>query len=89
LVRGAKTAWAALGRVNYERKESEKGNAQFRRSLYAVRSIRKGELFTSENVRSIRPGFGLAPKYFDAIIGKPSNVDLDAGTPIPEGVLDA
>lgn len=87
LVRGAKTAWAALGCVNYDRKESEKGNAQFRRSLYAVRPIRKGEFFTSENVRSIRPGFGLAPKYFDTIIGKRSNVDLDAGSPIPESVL--
>ncbi|WP_233880372.1 pseudaminic acid synthase [Paraburkholderia flagellata] len=88
LVRNARTAWAALGRVSYERKESEKGNVQFRRSLYAVRPIRKGELFTLENVRSIRPGLGLAPKYLDAILGKASNVDLDAGTPIPAAVLE-
>lgn len=89
LVRGARTAWTALGRVNYERKESEKGNVQFRRSLYAVKPIRKGELFTPENVRSIRPGFGLAPKYYDAIIGKPSNMDLGIGEPIPSTVLSA
>lgn len=87
LVRGTKTAWAALGNVSYERKDSEKGNVQFRRSLYAVRPIRKGELFTLENVRSIRPGLGLAPKYLDAILGKPSNIDLDAGSPIPGTVL--
>ncbi|MFJ1258964.1 pseudaminic acid synthase [Cupriavidus sp. CuC1] len=88
LVRGAKTAWSALGRVDYERKESEKGNVQFRRSLYAVQPIRKGEIFTTFNVRSIRPGFGLAPKYFDAILGKKSNIDLAPGEPIPNIVLD-
>ena len=87
LVRGAKTAWSALGKVSYERTESERGNVQFRRSLYAVRPIRKGELFTLDNVRSIRPGLGLAPKYLDAILGKPSNADLDAGCPIPATVV--
>jgi N-acetylneuraminate synthase len=88
LVRDARTAWTALGRVSYERKESEKGNVQFRRSLYAVRPIRKGELFTLENVHSIRPGLGLAPKFLDVILGRASNVDLDAGTPIPATVLE-
>jgi len=87
LVRGSRTAWEALGTVNYERKESEKGNVQFRRSLYTTQPIKRGELFTPDNVRSIRPGYGLAPKYFDSIIGRPSNIDLDAGAPIPESVL--
>lgn len=88
LVCSARTAWAAQGNVSYERKNSEKGNIQFRRSLYAVRPIRKGELFTLENVKSIRPGLGLAPKYLDAILGKPSNLDLAAGSPIPAEILD-
>lgn len=88
LVQGAKTAWSSLGRVNYERKESEKGNVQFRRSLYAVQSIGKGEVFTAENVKSIRPGLGLAPKYLDAILGKISHIALARGEPIPADVLD-
>ena len=87
LVRGARTAWSALGCVNYERKESEKGNVQFRRSLYAVRPIRKGEIITHEHVRSIRPGLGLAPKYLDAILGLPARVDVGAGEPIPREIL--
>ncbi|MGU7811284.1 pseudaminic acid synthase [Burkholderia sp. AW49-1] len=87
LVRGARTAWSALGCVNYERKESEKGNVQFRRSLYAVRPIRKGDIITHEHVRSIRPGLGLAPKYLDAILGLPARVDVGVGEPIPREIL--
>lgn len=88
LVRGAKTAWSALGRVNYERTEGEKGNVQFRRSLYAIQPIAKGEVFTTENVRSIRPGLGLAPKHLDSILGKVSHIALARGEPIPADVLN-
>jgi len=84
LCRDAKTAWMALGAVNYERKESEKGNVKFRRSLYVVKDIKKGEKLTSENVKSIRPGYGLAPKYYEEVINKVANRNLTKGTPLKE-----
>ncbi len=88
LCRDAKTAWMALGRVNYERKESEKGNLKFRRSLYVVKDVKKGEKLTSENVKSIRPGYGMAPKYYDDILGKHARVDLKYGTPLSFDVIE-
>lgn len=80
LCRDSKIAWRALGKVNYERKESEKGNAIFRRSLYVVKDIAEGEVFTHENVKSIRPGFGLAPKYYNSILGKKASQEITKGT---------
>ncbi|WP_407205318.1 N-acetylneuraminate synthase family protein [Enterobacter cloacae] len=82
LCHDARTAWMALGRVNYERKESEKGNLKFRRSLYVVKDVKKGETLTSENVKSIRPGFGLAPKYYDEVMGLTFKNNLSKGTPL-------
>lgn len=79
LCRDSKIAWQALGKVNYERKESEKGNVIFRRSLYVVKDIAEGEEFTHENVKSIRPGYGLAPKYLPNVIGKKANQALSSG----------
>lgn len=69
LCTGAKTAWSALGRVNYGRKSSEQGNVKFRRSLYFVKDMKAGDVITADCVRSVRPGFGLAPKYLNQIIG--------------------
>ncbi|GKW54145.1 pseudaminic acid synthase [Pseudoalteromonas sp. NCCP-2140] len=79
LCRDSKIAWQALGKVNYERKESEKGNVIFRRSLYVVKDVAEGELFTHENVKSIRPGYGLAPKYLYDVIGKVAKQAIPAG----------
>jgi N-acetylneuraminate synthase len=76
----AKTAWQALGQVSYERTEAEKGNVQFRRSLYAVQDIAAGEELTPENIRSIRPGFGLAPKYYEEVLGRRTNRGIKSGT---------
>lgn len=76
----AETAWKAVGRVNYERSEGEKANVRFRRSLYAVKRIEKGEVLTNENVRSIRPGYGISPKFFDDILGKKAAATIDRGT---------
>ncbi|CAD5356740.1 Pseudaminic acid synthase [Enterobacter cancerogenus] len=82
LCRDAKISWKALGRVNYERKESEKGNLKFRRSLYIVKALKKGDILTVENVKSIRPGFGLAPKFLEDILGKKIKWDVSEGTPL-------
>ena len=83
-----KTAWHALGNINYERTEAEKGNIKFRRSLYVVKDVKKGEKFTPENVRSIRPGFGLAPKNFESVIGKTSSVNVSAGSALKGFMID-
>ena len=80
LCNDAKTAWLSLGKINYERTEAEKGNVKFRRSLYVVKDVKNGEKFTEENIRSIRPGYGLEPKYYDDVIGKTSTVDISSGT---------
>jgi len=80
LCKDAKTAWAALGKVNYERTEAEKGNVKFRRSLYAVENIKSGDLLTAVNIRSIRPGFGIEPKYYFDILGKKAKQNIAKGT---------
>jgi pseudaminic acid synthase len=72
----------ALGRVCYEVSEHENASRVFRRSLFVVKDVKKEELFTEENVRSIRPGYGLAPKYLSEIIGKRARQDLKKGTPM-------
>ncbi|MGR5354129.1 pseudaminic acid synthase [Vibrio sp. DNB22_19_2] len=82
LCQDAKTAWQALGQVSYERTEAEKGNVKFRRSLYVVKDIKAGEVLTKDNVRSIRPGFGLAPRYYEEVIGKRVKSDISRGTPL-------
>ncbi|MCA0978730.1 pseudaminic acid synthase [Qipengyuania flava] len=82
LCTGAKTAWAALGEVNYGRKSSEQGNVQFRRSLYFVKDMKAGEVVTQEAVRSVRPGFGMAPKCIDEVIGAVLIEDAQKNTPV-------
>lgn len=82
LCKDAKTAWQAMGQINYERTEAEKGNVKFRRSLYVVKDIKAGEKITEENVKSIRPGFGLAPKYYEGILNSTAKVDIMKGTPL-------
>jgi len=79
---GAKIAWESLGRIDYGRKSSEQGNAKFRRSLYTVRDIQQGEMFTIKNVRSIRPGLGLHPKYLNKVLSSRATCDITKGTPI-------
>ena len=69
LCRDSKTAWASLGQVDYGRKSSEQGNVKFRRSLYFVKDLKAGDVITKDAVRSVRPGFGAAPKHLDELIG--------------------
>lgn len=87
LCRDAESAWQAIGRVNYEVTEAEKGNIKFRRSLYVVDDICEGEAFTASNVKSIRPGFGLAPKYYDFCLGKKAACDIKRGTAVSFDLL--
>jgi len=88
LCKDTKTAWLSMGSVNYKRTEIEKGNVKFRRSLYAVKEIEAGELMTGENVRSIRPGFGLAPKFYNSIIGKKARQKIPRGTALSFELLE-
>lgn len=82
LCRDSKTAWAALGRVDYGRKSSEQGSVQFRRSLYFVKDLKAGEIITPDMIRSVRPGFGLPPKYLGSIVGKVLCEDVTYGVPV-------
>jgi N-acetylneuraminate synthase len=80
LVRGARVAFAALGTGADTRPEVEKASMAFRRSLYVVRDMAAGEPFTHETVRSIRPGYGLAPKYLPDILGRAADCAIVRGT---------
>ena len=83
-----KSAWEALGSAGYERKPVEKDNIKFRRSIYVVRDIDSGEVLTKENIRSIRPGYGLPPKYFNELIGKRVKSRVEKGTPLDWDMLE-
>ncbi|KXO13750.1 N-acetylneuraminate synthase [Moritella sp. JT01] len=87
LCRDTYTAWQAMGNVNYQRTPAEQGNVKFRRSLYVVKDIAAGELLTADNVRSIRPGFGLEPKYYEQVLGKKANVIISKGTALSFGLI--
>lgn len=80
LCQGAKTAWQALGNVDYGRKSSEQGNAQFRRSLYFVKDLKAGDIIDESCIRSVRPGYGLPPKFYDELLGKRVNQDISKNT---------
>ena len=82
LVEETYRAWQALGKVSYGPSEEEKASIRFRRSIYVTKDIKKGEEFTTKNIRIIRPGNGLPPKYFDVLLGKKASCDMKKGTPI-------
>lgn len=73
-------AWLSLGQVRYDVKGAEQGNVVFRRSLYAVADIAPGEALSKDNVRSIRPGYGLAPKYLPDVLGRTAQKPISRGT---------
>lgn len=87
LVRDCKDAWRALGRAHYDLLGSERGNAQFRRSLYVAADVKAGEPLTRANVRSIRPGHGLAPAHLDEVLGRPAARALKRGEPLSWDML--
>lgn len=76
-----RAAWKALGRVSYGPTGVEKGSVPYRRSLYIVRDLKKGDVLTPENLRSIRPGLGLAPRFLEQLLGRKVVADVKRGTP--------
>ncbi|HWR73022.1 MAG TPA: pseudaminic acid synthase [Nitrospirota bacterium] len=82
LVAETEHAWRALGRIMYGPTEEEKESRMFRRSLYVSEDMKAGDVFTRDNLRAIRPGLGLPPKYFDIFLGKPVCCDVRKGTPV-------
>lgn len=87
LCRDTKTAWEALGNVDYGKKSSEQGNVKFRRSLYFVKDMKAGDIIDSTCVRSVRPGYGLAPKYLESILGKAVITDIEKNTAVKIEVI--
>lgn len=87
MVKAVGVAKQIVGAVHYGPTQHEKASLIFRRSLYAVKDIQAGELLTFENVRSIRPGYGVLPKYLKSIIGKHSPYNISCGEPITEAAM--
>jgi len=88
LCHDARIAWEALGKVDYGRKSSEQGNVKFRRSLYFVKALEAGDVITPDAIRSIRPGYGVAPKYMDLLIGRRLRKSVVFGTPVQWELLE-
>lgn len=75
-------AWSALGRAGFQRQQAEEASKRYRRSVYFVKDMKAGEQITSEHIRRIRPGYGLAPKHFDQLLGRTVKVDVTRGTAV-------
>ena len=80
MVRQVKLAESAIGCIDYSLTDKQKISRAHCRSLYVVENIKSGETFTENNVKSIRPGFGLHPRYYNEIIGKQAKIDIEVGT---------
>ena len=87
LVRECRAAALAMGEVRYEMAEQEKKSLQFRRSLYIAEDMRSGDVLTEKNLRRIRPGHGLSPKHYDALLGQRVRCDVKRGTPMSWALL--
>jgi pseudaminic acid synthase len=81
-------AWQAMGTINYQPTETEKKSLLYRRSLYIAQDMKAGNIFTPDNLKSVRPGLGLPPKYYDVILGKKVNRDVRQGTPVNWDLLN-
>lgn len=87
MVKDIRQAEKAIGRVSYGPTQQEKSNITFRRSIFCVKDIKKGEKLTEENIRVIRPGHGLAPKYYEEILGQVALSDIERGTPMAHSMI--
>lgn len=82
LVEETERAWQSIGKINYGATQAEKKSLQFRRSLYITKDLKAGDVLTDQNVRAIRPGFGLPPEYLNEVLGMPLKRDVEMGTPL-------
>jgi len=87
LVQETKRSWQSLGAIKYGAEKNEKKSLAYRRSLYVVQDIKKGEKITNKNVRAIRPGHGIAPKYIELITGRVAKKDLNRGTAVSLDII--
>lgn len=87
MVKAIRETEKALGEVSYNLTDKMKNSREFSRSLFVVKDIKKGEVFTEENLRSIRPGFGMHTRYYKDVLGKCAKVDIEKGTPMSWGLL--
>ena len=87
LVTETKRAWQALGKITFGTSGQEKASLQYRRSLYVVKDMKVGEAFDKKNIRAIRPGFGLPPRYYEVLLGKRISKDTKKGTPLAWGLV--
>jgi len=87
LVSETRSAWEALGQINYGLTEKEQSSRVFRRSIYASKDIKAGDILTADNMRIVRPGFGLPPKHYDVLLGKRVTKDIQRGTPLDWNLL--
>ena len=88
LVRECNTACEALGEVSYEIQEQENKSVVFRRSLYIVEDMKAGDIITEKNMRSIRPGLGLYPKYYEDLLGRKVRRNIAKGTALSWDLLE-
>ena len=82
LCQSSLAAWQSIGTPNYGLKSSETDNAKYRRSLYFVKTLKRGDIIKTDDIRSVRPGFGLPTKMFDKVVGKQVTCDVDYGDPV-------
>jgi len=87
MVKAVRNAEEMIGKVDYEMTEKKKKSRQFSRSLFVVEDVKKGDLITKDNVRSIRPGFGMHPKFYKEIISKTFSSDINRGVPLNKNMI--
>jgi sialic acid synthase SpsE len=80
LVEETRRAWLSIGEVRYGGSSDEQASIKYRRSIYISKNVSKGETLTADNIRIVRPGFGIEPRYYDLLIGRCANKDLPKGT---------
>ena len=88
LVVETERAWQSLGKIKYGSSDVEKGSLTFRCSLYIAKDMKKGDILMEKNLRIVRPGLGLPPKYYNTLLGRKINRDVKKGTAVVWGMIN-